>query len=84
MNTYRRKKIGKSDQISNLQSSFDCVCRRIEAGEGILMREAAMLHKRCAHSEIMSHINVAINDKAEWADPEIDFRHLLNYLVKKM
>ena len=43
-----------------------------------------MLHKRCAHSEIMSHINVAINDKAEWADPEIDFRHLLNYLVKKM
>ena len=37
-----------------------------------------MLHKRSAHSEIMSHINVAFDDKTEWAGPEIGFRHLLN------
>ena len=43
-----------------------------------------MLHKRCAHSEIMSHINVAIDEKAEWADPEIDFRHLLNRFSQKI
>ena len=43
-----------------------------------------MLHKRSAHSEIMSHINVAMDDRAEWADPEVGFRHLLNYFSQKI
>ena len=43
-----------------------------------------MLHKRSAHSEIMSHINVAMDDRAEWADPEVDFRHLLNRFSQKI
>ena len=43
-----------------------------------------MLHKRGAPSEIMSHINVAMDDRAEWADPEVDFRHLLNRFSQKI
>ena len=43
-----------------------------------------MLHKRSAHSEIMSHINVAMNDRAEWAAPEVDFRHFLNRFSQKI
>ena len=43
-----------------------------------------MLHKRGAHSEIMSHIDVAMDNRAEWVDPEVDFRNLLNRFSQKI